>query len=212
MLGPGAASPGSGVEALRRCGTVGHSTDPKGAQLDPFDDLIHANQVHAAAFDGGDLAAIPRRHLAVLTCMDCRIDEHEAFGIAAGDAHVLRNAGARASDDALRSLVKSTHQLEVNRIAVIHHTDCGAAKIQLAELRAKVLESTGHDPVDVDFQLIGDPDQTLLDDVGRICTSPYLPAGTLVAGFVYDVRTGRLDHRVSGEVGDYSYGESSHQG
>jgi carbonic anhydrase len=169
--------------------------------LDTFDDLIEANQRYAERFDAGSLPAPPRRRLAVLTCMDCRIDEHEAFGIEAGDAHVLRNAGARTSDDAIRSLVKSTHQLGVERIAVIHHTDCGAAKIQLDELRATVLASTGNDPVEVDFQLIGDPDQTLLDDVERLRTCPYLPAGTLVGGFVYDVRTGRLDHRVTGHVG-----------
>jgi carbonic anhydrase len=169
--------------------------------VDTFDDLLEANEAHAATFDTGELAAPPRRRLAVLTCMDCRIDEHEAFGIRPGDAHVLRNAGARASDDAIRSLIKSTHQLEVNRIAVIHHTDCGAAKIELAELRAKVLDRTGHDPVEIDFHLIGDPDATLLADVERIRSSPYLPAGTLVGGFVYDVRTGRLDARAIGETG-----------
>jgi carbonic anhydrase len=169
--------------------------------LDTFDDLLAANQVHADAFTEGGLPAPPRRHLAVLTCMDCRIDEHEAFGIGAGDAHVLRNAGARASDDAIRSLIKSTHQLGVTRIAVIHHTDCGAAKIARTELRAKVLDRTGQDPVDIDFQLIGDPDQTLLDDVERIRTSPFLPAGTVVGGFVYDVHTGRLEPRAIGQTG-----------
>ena len=184
------------------CSTViGHAGSER-CELDTFEDLIEANDRHAATFDAGSLPAPPRRQLAVLTCMDCRIDEHEAFGIAAGDAHVLRNAGARTSDDAIRSLIKSTHQLGVNRIAVIHHTDCGAAKIQRDDLRAKVRATTGHDPVEVDFQLIGDPDQTLLDDVERLRTSPYLPPGTLVGGFVYDVRTGRLDPRVIGRVGD----------
>ncbi len=169
--------------------------------MQPFEDLIRSNAEYAARFPHADLEAIPSRHLAVLTCMDCRIDAHEAFGLSPGQAHVLRNAGARASDDAIRSLIKSTIQLEVDRIAVVHHTDCGAAKIQLDDLRARVVERTGHDPIDVDFHLIADQEQSIVDDVERLRTSPYLPPGTAVGGFLYDVRTGRLDLRVSCTVG-----------
>ena len=169
--------------------------------MQPFEDLIRSNAEYAARFPHADLEPIPSRHLAVLTCMDCRIDVHEAFGLAPGEAHVLRNAGARASDDAIRSLIKSTIQLEVERIAVVHHTDCGAAKIQLDNLRQRVVERTGNDPVDVDFQLIADQDQSIVDDVERLRTSPYLPPGTAIGGFLYDVRSGRLDLRVSCQVG-----------
>lgn len=169
--------------------------------MQPFEDLIRSNAEYVARFPHGHLEPIPSRHLAVLTCMDCRIDVHEAFGLAPGQAHVLRNAGARASDDAIRSLIKSTIQLEVERIAVVHHTDCGAAKIQLDSLRQRVVERTGNDPVDVDFQLIADEDQSIVDDVERLRTSPYLPPGTAIGGFLYDVRTGLLDLRVSGQVG-----------
>jgi len=166
-----------------------------------FEDLLQSNAEYAAEFHRGDLAAVPTRRLAILTCMDCRIDVHEAFGLAPGQAHVLRNAGARASDDAIRSLIKSTIQLEVNRIAVVHHTDCGAAKIDLDTLRARVVERTGNDPVAVDFQLIADQEQSIIDDVDRLRTSPYLPPGTAIAGFIYDVSTGRLEPRASCEVG-----------
>ena len=166
-----------------------------------FDDLIQANAEYAARFPYADLGAIPQRHLAVVTCMDCRIDVHEVLGLAPGEAHVLRNAGARASDDAIRSLIKSTIQLGVDRIAVVHHTDCGAAKIDLDDLRARVLAATGHDPVDVDFHLIADDRQSIVDDVERLCASPYLPPGTDVAGFLYDVRTGVLAPIMSGSVG-----------
>jgi carbonic anhydrase len=166
-----------------------------------FEDLIQANTDYAAHFPHAELGAIPQRHLAVLTCMDCRIDVHQVLGLAPGEAHVLRNAGARATDDAIRSLIKSTIQLEVERIAVVHHTDCGAAKIQLDDLRARVLQRTGHEPTDVDFHLIGDEHQSIVDDVERLCASPYLPVGTDVAGFLYDVRTGRLDPVISGTVG-----------
>ena len=167
-----------------------------------FDDLLQANAEYAARFPYAELGTIPQRHVAVLTCMDCRIDVHQVLGLAPGEAHVLRNAGARATDDAIRSLIKSTVQLEVERIAVVHHTDCGAAKIQLDDLRARVLDRTGNEPTDVEFHLIGDEHQSIVDDVERLCASPYLPPGTDVAGFLYDVRTGRLAPVLSGTVGD----------
>lgn len=172
-----------------------------GNPVPPFEDLLQSNAEFAARFPYGDLGPLPTRRLAVLTCMDCRIDVHEAFGLAPGEAHVLRNAGARASDDAIRSLIKSTIQLEVNRIAVVHHTDCGAAKIELDALRRRVVERTGNDPVDIDFQLIADQGQSIVDDVDRLRTSPYLPPGTALGGFLYDVGTGQLELRVSCVVG-----------
>jgi carbonic anhydrase len=166
-----------------------------------FEDLIHANADYADRFPYADLDPLPRRRLAVVTCMDCRIDVHEILGLAPGEAHVLRNAGARSTDDAIRSLIKSTIQLGVDRIAVVHHTDCGAGKIQLDDLRRRVLERTGHEPTDVEFHLISDERQSIVDDVERLCASPYLPPGTDVAGFLYDVRTGRIQPVISGTVG-----------
>lgn len=169
--------------------------------MDAFSDIVTANASYAATFGQGGLAAPPKRHLAVLTCMDCRIDPLAVLGLEAGDAHVLRNAGARVTDDVLRSLVKSINQLGVTRVAVMHHTDCGAAKIQLDNLRRTVIDATGNDPVDVDFHLIADPDEALAADVEAVRSYPFLPAGTEVAGFLYDVTTGVADARHHAVVG-----------
>jgi carbonic anhydrase len=169
--------------------------------VDPFADIVAANTAYAAQFDLADLAAPPRRNLAVVTCMDCRIDPLAILGLEPGDAHVLRNAGARVTDDVLRSLVKSINQLGVHRVAVMHHTDCGAAKIVLENLRATVLEATGHDPADVDFHLIADEDAALAADVEAVRACRYLPAGTEVAGLLYDVATGVADSRHRATVG-----------
>lgn len=157
-----------------------------------FQDLIEANSRYHQAFDAANLLPPPRRQLAVLTCMDCRIDTASVFGLDPGDAHVLRNAGARASDDAIRSLVVSTVKLEVRRIAVVHHTHCGAAAITQDLLVDEVLATTGADAHAIDFLLFDDPEQALRDDVLRLASCPYLPAGTLVAGFMYDVSTGLI--------------------
>ncbi len=169
--------------------------------MDPFADLIAANAEYVDRFRLGDLPAPPRRKLAVVTCMDCRIDPLAILGLEAGDAHVLRNAGARITDDVLRSLVKSVNQLGVERVAVMHHTDCGAAKIVLSELRAKVVEATGNDPSAVEFHLIDDQAAALEADVEAVRGCPYLPPGTEVAGFLYDVTTGVAEPRHHATVG-----------
>jgi carbonic anhydrase len=166
-----------------------------------FADLLGANATHAAHFEDGTLKAPPAHRLAVVTCMDARIDDYRAFGLHPGEAHVLRNAGARVTDDVIRSLVKSTVQLGVTRVAVVHHTDCGAAKIELDSLRQRVIDRTGNDPSGLDFHLIGDPDQAIVDDVEALARCPFLPPGTVVGGFVYDVRSGSLDPRLVREVG-----------
>jgi carbonic anhydrase len=121
--------------------------------------LIEANSRYHQAFDAANLLPPPRRQLAVLTCMDCRIDTASVFGLDPGDAHVLRNAGARASDDAIRSLVVSTVKLEVRRIAVVHHTHCGAAAITQDLLVDEVLATTGSDAHAIDFLLFDDLEQ-----------------------------------------------------
>ncbi len=169
--------------------------------MDDFAELIEANAAFAADFDRGALEAPPRRHLAIVTCMDCRIEPLSALGLVPGDAHILRNAGARITDDVLRSLVKSVLQLGVERIAVVHHTDCGAAKVKLDFLHERVRSATGNDPVEVDFHLIGDPAEALEEDIRTLAGYPYLPAGLPVAGFVYDVTTGRIEPGPRATVG-----------
>lgn len=169
--------------------------------MDAFRDLTDGNARFAATFPFADLGPIPARHLAVVTCMDCRIDPLAIFGLGAGDIHVMRNAGARVTPDVLRSLIKSVNQLEVERVAILHHTDCGAAKIQLDGLRAKVLAATGADPAEVEFHLIGDQAAALAADIEAVRTCPYLPVGTAVAGFLYDVTTGAVEPHGSTFVG-----------
>lgn len=169
--------------------------------MDSFRDLIEGNAAHASEFSGAELSAIPRAHLAMVTCMDCRIDPLAIFGFEVGDIHVMRNAGARITPDMIRSLIKSVNQLEVDRIAIVHHSDCGAAKIDLPGLRQKVLATTGSDPADVDFHLIGDRDAALAADIEAVRTCPYLPVGTAVAGFMYDVADGTITAHGSTFVG-----------
>lgn len=159
---------------------------------DVYSDVLEGNERYHQAFNAGDLMPLPRKQLAVLTCMDCRIDTVSVFGLDPGDAHAIRNAGARATDDAIRSLVVSTVKLGVRRIAVVHHTHCGAASVTPEQLRTDILDATGNDPEGMDFALFSDPEQALRSDVERIAACPYLPPGTLVAGFMYDVTTGRI--------------------
>ncbi len=158
--------------------------------MDVFKDLADGNAIFAASFAHRDLGPVPNGRLAIVTCMDCRIDPLQIFGLSTGDVHVIRNAGARITPDMIRSLIKSVNQLEVERIAIVHHTDCGAAKIDLPVLRERVLAATGNDPEEVEFHLIGDPEAALATDVEAIRICPWLPVGTAVAGFVYDVTTG----------------------
>lgn len=157
-----------------------------------FDELLAANARYVAGFTSGRLEAPPTRHLVILTCMDARMLTSDVFGLAVGDAHVLRNAGGRVTDDALRSLLVSTHILGTRAVAVVHHTECGMAKITDAAFAATIEEATGHSPGDLPLHAIEDPGAALEDDVAALAGSPLFPAGTEVAGFFYDVRTGVL--------------------
>ena len=153
-------------------------------------DLVAANTDYADRFDAGDLGAPPRRQLAVLTCMDARIVPHEVLGLDNGDVHVLRNAGGRVTDDALRSLMVSTRLLGVRQVAVMHHTDCGNSGTD-DELAAKLRDAGVDDPP---RPLHGSPDTEggVREDVARLRDSGLLAEGTAVAGYVYDVHSGRV--------------------
>lgn len=157
-----------------------------------LDEVLAANEAFASAFGDGGLPAPPSRHLAVVTCMDARILPLSVFGLDTGDAHILRNAGGRVTEDVLRSLLVSTHALGVREIAVVHHTECGMAKVTDEELRNTIEASTGNRPGALAFHPILDPDADLRADVARLTRSALLPPGTEVRGFVYDVRTGKL--------------------
>lgn len=155
------------------------------------DELLRNNTAYAATFAHGDLRAAPRKPLAVLTCMDARIDPHRMLGLAEGDAHVIRNAGGVANDDAIRSLVVSQRKLGTREVIVILHTDCGmrtfAEDAFVEELEAETgvrpqWETTAFHEIDADVRRA----------VDRLRTSPFLPHRDAVRGFVYEVETGRL--------------------
>jgi carbonic anhydrase len=158
-----------------------------------FDDLLAANRDYAAGFDLGELDAPAARGLAVVTCIDSRIEPLAMLGLAPGDAKIIRNAGARVSDDAMRSLVLAVHLLGVHRVAVIAHTNCAMSASTEEELRATIGERAGEDASAWDFMSIADQRATLVADIERIRECPLLPDELVVAGFVYDVRSGVLD-------------------
>ncbi|MBX6332515.1 MAG: carbonic anhydrase, partial [Gemmatimonadaceae bacterium] len=133
----------------------------------------------------------PARRLAIVTCMDARIVPARAFGIAEGDAHVIRNAGGRAHD-AIRSLVISQRLLGTNEIAVVHHTDCGMLTFSNERLRAKVRDDLGADASDVDFLPFDDVEESVYEDVALLRASPLIPKDVPIRGFIFDVKTGRL--------------------
>jgi carbonic anhydrase len=159
--------------------------------------MLAANERYAAGFAKGDLAMPPARRVAVLACMDARLDPARALGLDEGDAHVIRNAGGRASDDALRSLVISQQLLGTREVIVLHHTDCGMATFTNDDLRGRLRETFGVDASGTDFLPFSDLEQSVRDDVATIRSSPLIPADVSVTGYVYDVRTGRLAEVVS---------------
>jgi carbonic anhydrase len=176
-----------------------------------LDEVLEANQRYASTFgEKAGLALPPARRFAILTCMDARLDPAKYAGLAEGDAHVIRNAGGRASDDAIRSLVISYKLLGTAEWFVIHHTDCGmefftdevmrdllASSLETAELGADGFRDVGEGPGSpeakyIDWLTISDSAQSVVEDVARIRSHPLVPGGIPVYGYIYDVRTGRL--------------------
>ncbi len=156
------------------------------------DELVEANQEFAEGFDQEGLPTPPARHVAVVTCMDARLHPERFLGLDIGDAHVIRNAGGRASDDAIRSLVISSRLLGTREFVVIHHTDCGMLTFTNQDLRDKMRDEFGADASDVDFLPFSDLDDSVREDVQRIRESPLISDDIAVSGYVYDVNTGRL--------------------
>ncbi len=160
-------------------------------------ELTQANQQFAAAFDQGGLAMPPARKLAVITCMDARLEPLSFLGLRLGDAHIIRNAGGRASPDAIRSLVISQQLLGTDAVLVIHHTDCGMLTFQNDDLRGILKERLGaaahQTAAEIDFLPFSDLAQSVRDDVATIKNSPLFPKHIPIYGFIYDVRSGRLE-------------------
>jgi len=158
----------------------------------PFDDLLAANRRNQADFSFAELTGRPRLGLAVVACMDTRIDPLAVLGLQPGDAKILRNAGARITDDVVRSLAIVVANLGVDRVAVIVHTDCAMDKLSADTLRARVAEASGHPTDGWDPLAVDDQEATLRADVARLQADPLLPDDLTVGAFVYDVTTGAL--------------------
>ncbi len=150
------------------------------------------NETYASTFNKGDLPMPPARHIAVLTCMDARLHPASFLGLELGDAHVIRNAGGRASDDAIRSLAISQQLLGTNEVVVIHHTDCGMLTFSNDDLRKKLKQDLDADTENIDFLPFKNLEQSVRDDVATIKNSPLLLKNIEVSGFIYDVKSGKL--------------------
>ena len=139
----------------------------------------------------------PGRRLAIVTCMDARLDPARFLGLEEGDAHVIRNAGGLVTDDAVRSLVVSHWLLGTQEVAVLAHTDCGMLTFSNDDLHAKLREEAGADASDVDFLPFPNLEDSVRSSVGVIRESPLLPDSLAVSGWIYDVRSGRIDEVVA---------------
>ncbi|MDA4115485.1 MAG: carbonic anhydrase [Thaumarchaeota archaeon] len=153
--------------------------------------LLKNNEAAAKSFAEGNLPLRPAKKLAVLACMDARLDVHKILGLDLGDAHVIRNAGGVATDDAIRSLVISQRLLGTEEVALIHHTDCGMLTFKDDELKSKIEAETGIRPPFA-LEAFPDLDADVRQSIGRIKASPFIPRKGKIRGFVYDVKTGRL--------------------
>ncbi|TMD96569.1 MAG: carbonic anhydrase [Chloroflexi bacterium] len=156
------------------------------------DDLVRNNQSYAGSFKKGDLPLPPAKHVAVLACMDARLDVHKILGLQEGDAHVIRNAGGVATDDAIRSLAISQRLLGTTEIVLIHHTDCGMLTFKDDEVKRQIESDTGIRPAFA-LEAFPDLDDDVRQSIARIQASPFIPDKSSVRGFVYDVRSGRLN-------------------
>ncbi len=157
-----------------------------------YEETLKANQQYARRFKLGDLPMPPARKLAIVACMDARLTVEQFLGLKTGEAHIIRNAGGLATEDALRSLVISTRLLGTRTIHVVQHTDCGMLTFRDEELRERLKTETGHDASHLQFQAFSDLEGSVIRQLARIRENPFLPSDIDVHGFLYDVRTGRL--------------------
>lgn len=157
-----------------------------------FDDLLAANRAFAADFGLSGFDGVAHAGVAVVTCMDSRIDPLGMLGLKPGDAKIFRNPGGRVTEQALEALVLGVHLLNVERILVVPHTRCAMASATLEEVRARVAASAGQDASWQTFSMVSDQEATLRDDVHKVEAHPLIPDSVKVGGFLYDVDTGLL--------------------
>jgi carbonic anhydrase len=156
------------------------------------DELLENAKAYEASFDKGDLPLPPGKKVAVLACMDARLNPYGLLGLSEGDAHVIRNAGGVVTDDEIRSLAISQHLLGTEEIVLIHHTDCGMLTFTDEDFAGKLKDATGEQP-EWKANAFGDLDTDVKDSIERIKQSPFIPKTDSVRGFVYDVHTGALN-------------------
>jgi carbonic anhydrase len=156
------------------------------------DELLKNNEEYAASFDLGELPLPPGKKVAVVACMDARLDPNGALGLHEGDAHVIRNAGGVVTDDEIRSLAISQRLLGTEEIILIHHTDCGMLTFTDDEFKESIQEETGIKP-EWAAEAFNDLEGDVRQSIARIKSSPFIPRKDSVRGFVYDVHTGRLN-------------------
>ena len=161
------------------------------------DELLSHNERYAEGFADQGLSLTPRRHLAIVACMDSRMDIFQMLGMDHGDAHIIRNAGGVVTDDVIRSLVVSQRVLKTEEIILIHHTDCGLQKTSEDEFKAEIEREVGIKPWWA-IETFTDPYTDVRQSMGRLHSSPFITAKEHIRGFVYDVETGKL-HEVDAD-------------
>ena len=159
---------------------------------DKFDDLLTANSEYQKSFKYSELTGRAQKGLAIVTCMDSRINPLSVVGMRSGDAKILRNAGARVTEDVLRTLVLATYLLGVDRILIMPHTDCRMASSEEAEIHATIKEQYGVDTRSLEFRTVADQIRALAIDVQRVRSYPLIRQGISVAGAVYNVADGSI--------------------
>jgi len=156
-----------------------------------IDELVRNNEAYTFRYRERNLGSAPRRRVAVLACMDARIDVHRVLGLAEGDAHVIRNAGGQATHDAIRSLAISQRRMGTTEIILVHHTDCGMAHITEAEMNREVRAETGREPP-FRWGAFTSVEADLGEAVATVRSSPFIPDRSHVRGFILDLESGRL--------------------
>ncbi|MFM8921842.1 MAG: beta-class carbonic anhydrase [Candidatus Nanopelagicaceae bacterium] len=159
---------------------------------DKFDDLLAANHEYQQGFKYSELTGVARKGLAIVTCMDSRINPLSVVGMRSGDAKILRNAGARVTEDVLRTLVLGTYLLGVDRILIMPHTDCRMAKSEESEIHQLIEEEFGVDTRSLEFRTVSNQQSALAVDVQRVRSYPLIRKGVSVAGAIYDVTNGSI--------------------
>lgn len=160
--------------------------------MSAIDEFLRQNAAYAASFSKADLARPPGKKVAVVTCMDARLNPYGFLGLDEGDAHVLRNAGGVVTEDVIRSLLISQLLLGTREIAVVHHTDCGMLSFRDDEVKARIQDETGLRPPFA-LEAFDSLERDVRQSIARIKASPFIPHKDRVRGFVFDVETGRLE-------------------